>query len=246
MYPSSPILSPRYYPWFRGWWGCKKIGPHGPSNHWLKTRTSVNISCCSIRAGMYLLGSSIYSYQRALTAVWLNSSSGWIYPNTPTRSLRGLLRNSSKKRPCKRSGDGMFPLRFNQLLPLLGAWIHDQEPCGYHQTQNHHTRITRGHLRCRINGLKGLVFLVGFIMVVWMSAQFKQNQSTHHVIAIPRVFWLNNFILAGLGFLPPESVMFDIVDGFKEYANDEIVTFWQDLILFRHKFSVIWNNLSLL
>ena len=54
-----------------------------------------------------------------------------------------------------------------------------------------------------------------------MSAQFKQNQSTHHVIAIPRVFWLNNFIVAGLGFLPPEPVVFDVIDGFKEYATDE-------------------------
>ena len=54
-----------------------------------------------------------------------------------------------------------------------------------------------------------------------MSAQFKQNQSAHHVIAIPRVFWLNNFIMAGLGFLTPESIMFDVVDGFKEYTTDE-------------------------
>lgn len=67
---------PKVLPVVSGVVRVQKIGPHGPSNHWLKTRTSVNISCCSIRAGMYLLGSSIYSYQRALTAVWLNSSSG--------------------------------------------------------------------------------------------------------------------------------------------------------------------------
>ena len=54
-----------------------------------------------------------------------------------------------------------------------------------------------------------------------MSAQFKQNQSAHHVVTIPRVFWLNNFIVAGFGFLTPESVVLDIVDGFKEYTPDE-------------------------
>ena len=47
-----------------------------------------------------------------------------------------------------------------------------------------------------------------------MSAQFKQNESSHHVIAVPRMLWLHDLIMSALGLLTHQAIVCDVIDGF--------------------------------
>lgn len=75
----------------------------------------------------------------------------------------------------------------------------------------HHAGITGRHLHGVFVMPQNLIFTAGHIMMIAVTAKFKQHQPANDVITVPAVVRHGTFIQSAAALASAEAIMFNIV-----------------------------------